>query len=128
MQTNFNRIYANCKDSAEKFTKCCICPCSYAFGEWHKEMSIDNLPKFLKWKSNVFTDPMEFIIHLKSIKEDYYHRIVMRIVQNLYSSLLAKFTTVNSISSKKIFHSVHKGSLSLPSYQNTDADYGIFEV
>ena len=105
----------NFKDSAEKFTKCCVCPCSYMFGEWHKETSIVNLPKFIKCKSNVFTDPMEFIIQLESSKEDYYHRIVMRIVQNLYSSLLAKFTTVDSTSSEKTFHSVHKGSVSLPS-------------
>ena len=128
MQTNFNQIYMNFKDSAEKFTKCCICPYSYMFGECNKQMSIDNLPQFIKCKSNVFTDPMEFIIHLESSKEDYYYRIVMRVVQNLYSSLLAKFTTVDSSSSKKTFYSVHKGSVSLPSYQNTGADYGIFEV
>ena len=125
---NYNRIYTNIKGSAETFTKCCVCPCSQIFRKWHKLMSINTLPDFKECNSSVYSDPMDFIIHLDSCKDEYYHRIIMRIVQNLYSSLLAKFTTVENKSSKKTFHSVHGGTVSLPSYQNTGAKYSIFEL
>ena len=128
IRTNYNGIYTNIKGSAETFTKCCVCPCSYMFGEWHKQKAINILPEFKECKSSVYNDPMDFIVHLESTKDDYYHRIIMRIVQNLYSSLLAKFTTVGSKSCKKTFHSIHRGTVSLPSYRQTGAKYSIFEL
>ena len=70
IQTNYNRIYTNIKGSAAMFTKCCICPCSYMSGKWHKTVSFNTLPEFKECKSSVYNDPMDFIIHLESSKED----------------------------------------------------------
>ena len=128
MQTNIDRIYTNMKNSAKNFTKHCICPCSYMLKNWHKMNLMDQLPNFKECSTGIFIEPLDFVHHLQTVKECFYHRIVMRIVQNLYSSLLAKFTTTENKNPSKTFFAVHSGTISLPSYQSTGAEYSIFEI
>ena len=109
----------NFKDSAEKFTKCCVCPCSYMFGEWHKETSIVNLPKFIKCKSNVFTEPMEFIIQLESSKEDYYHRIVHFCILTGTFFVFSFIKECKEYFSEISFHKIQKNLISCGEYNKT---------
>ena len=128
IQMNVDRINTNIKDSAKRFTKNCLCPCSNMLRNWHQAKLINQLPNFKECSTTIFDGPLDFVCHLQSNKECYYHRIVMRIVQNLYSSLLAKFTTTENKRNPKKFYAVHNGTISLPSYQNTGAEYSMFEI
>ena len=63
---------------------------------------------------------MDFITHLYHEKNEYYHRIILRLVQSTYSILSAKFQLKNSKDTnecqKPTFCLVHKGKVSLPFY------------
>ena len=65
--------------------------------------------------------------------DDYYHQIILRVVQSNYSSLLSKFklNTPNDDASTKhgvpSFSSIHKGSITLPPYVCTSCTYQSFE-
>ena len=82
------------KESYQNYSSTCLCPCSSIFANWHEKNHILTLPNFKQCDDTVFTDPTTFLKRLHSKGNDFYHRIVMRQVQNLYSSLLAKFKRV----------------------------------
>ena len=71
---------------------------------------------------------MEFVRHIQSNNGDYYHRIIMRIIQSSYSSLLAKYTLTILQKTDMSFHDIHKGAIKLPNYVNTVGGYKIFEI
>ena len=53
----------------------------------------------------------------------------MRIVQNSYSSLLAKFTLASDELSKKTsFFQKYKVDITLPSHSKTDSMYSTFDI
>ena len=85
------------------------------------------LEQFKNCKIGIFNSPMELVCHLQSDKDDYYHRIVMHIIQNYYSSLLSKFTIALDQVSKNAFYEKKK-DISLPSHLKTDSIYSTFDV
>ena len=75
---------------------------------------------------------MEFITHIYVTKDDYYHQIILRLVQSTYSVQLAKFrlkasNEVNE-TKKQTFSSAHKGKVSLSMYVCSSANYETFKV
>ena len=90
------------------------------------------MPMFRACKDKVFKNPIDFVNHLHSMSEDYYHRIIMRIVQGLYSPLLSKLKTKQNSSNKEYkkgfssFASVHKGTLKLPAHVTSNFHYNLF--
>ena len=128
VQMNVDRMYTNLKDLAVGYTKHCVCPCSHLLRNWHKVKGIDKMPVFKECSSSVFSDPMDFVHHIQNTNGDFYHRLIMRLIQSSYSSLLAKFTTDENNPTKSLFHEVHKGIVTLPDYRNTGADYTTFKV
>ena len=83
-------------------------------------------------ENKVFHGHMDFIAHLYSKKEEYYHQTILRLVQSTYSVLLAKYRLKTGDQgdeiNKKIFSSVHKGKVSLPLYLMSDVTYETFTI
>ena len=90
----------------------------------------DFLPRFLNCETDIFHDPSSFVQHLLANQCDYYHRIVLRMVQNSYSSLISKIKMssehLNSTSDQMSFGSIHRGIVSLPSYVKSTSEYDTF--
>ena len=128
IQKDTDRMYTNLKVEAKGYTKACICPCSKLLHEWHKSNFMNGYMGFNQCESLVFNDPTTFVNHIQREHNDYYHRIIMRIIQCSYSSLLAKFTMSIDTSLYKSFHRIHKGSVKLPTYMNTGANYTTFRI
>ena len=109
-----DRLFIDMKKRATGYTKC-VCPCSpHLLRKWQSSYSILELSDFKECDSYIFPDPMEFMRHVQSNNRDYYHRIVMRIIQSSYSSLLAKFNSTMLQKSDMSFHDIHKGAVQLP--------------
>ena len=106
----------------------CVCPCSYILRKWHISHSIVGLSTFKKCDSYIFQDPMDFVSHIQSNNGDYYHKIIMRIIQSLYSVLFAKYTTPIHQRVDSSFHGIHKGTVKLPNYLNNGSIYKTFQV
>ena len=75
---------------AEQYTSKCVCPCSNRFKNWYKKYHICMLPGFRECASSTFDDYTVFVEHLYNNHGDYYHRIILRVVQCSYSSLISK--------------------------------------
>ena len=88
---NSNKLFNMEKDKVQRYTTKCICPCGGLFRNWHNQSHINLLPNFKTCEDKVFYDHMEFIAHLYSKKEEYYHQTILRLVQSTYSVLLAKY-------------------------------------
>ena len=116
------------KNQAKGFTKKCVCPCSHILRKWHLSYSLSKLSTFRECNSYIFPDPMEFVRHVQSNNDDYYHRIIMRIIQLSYSSLLAKYTSNMLQKTDLSFHDIHKGAAKLAHYVNTGSIYKIFQI
>ena len=125
---NTDRMYANMKDVAEGYSKRCICLCSKLLQKWHKSNNMNGFFGFDQCESLIFDDPMELVNPIQHNNEDYYHWIIMWIIQCSYSSLLAKFRLSNNPSVEKYFHGIHKGTIRLPTYVNTGANYTMFQI
>ena len=121
-KTNSEKLFNHKKESSQKYSSTCVCPCSSCFAKWHERNQLLILPNFKQCDDTVFPDPITFLKHLHSNRNDYYHRVIMRQVQNLYSSLLAKFkilewnTNHDPTITSATFQSLHKGKLTLPLY------------
>ena len=128
-KTNSEKLFHFEKDSCQNYSSTCVCPCSSAFVNWHEKTHILSLPNFEQCDDTVFADPTTFLKHIHSKGTDFYHRIVMRQVQNLYSSLFAKFKCLDSNTNQSLnltsstFQSVHKGKITLPLYVHADSVY-----
>ena len=98
----------------QSYTTNCICPCSKLFNNWHRRESLDKLPNWRTCTSEIYQKLVGFLHHLHVTNKDYYHRIILRVVQSNYSSLLAKFRFRTSDDVKLgsdilTFSSIHKG-------------------
>ena len=130
-KSNSEKLFNIQKDSTQKYLSHCICPCSSLFKYWHQSSSLSTLPDFEHCEGSVYKNPTSFLKHLHLMRHDYYHRIVMRQVQNLYSSLIAKLkipdwnTTDSNIST---LQSIPKGQVTLPVYVFSPSKYETFTV
>ena len=117
------------KECSKKYTSTCICSCSSLFKNWQERHTLSILPRFDHCAGVVYEDPMVFHTHLHSMQHEYYHRIVMRQVQNLYSSLIAKFkisdqnTNNSHKSTSSTLQSAPKGKISLPMFVLSQSSY-----
>ena len=129
---NSQRVYMQSKESMEKYSTNCVCPCSSLFSNLHRDKNLYQLPNFVECEKKVYTNPISFIGHLHSEKDDFYHRIIMRIVQGRYSSLISKFKVTPSSENKRngkvvnSFGDVHKGIVKLPPYVKSNSVYDVF--
>ena len=118
--------------SAKRYTSKCVCPCSGRFGNWHKETHINMLPNFNACSDTLFDDHTSFVKHLYSHHNDYYHRIILRIVQSSYSTLISKMKIsskpTTEQTNKSTFSSIHQGTISLPIYSCSSSDYNTFSI
>ena len=113
-------LYNSCEKRQNKFTSKYVCPCSFILREWHKDVKFDELPKFDICHSSVFKSHNEFLDHLCSYSVNYYHRIIMRLVQSTYLVLLSnmKFpSSYQDLSESSRFGVIHKEHISLPVYK-----------
>lgn len=85
----------------DRYTTNCVYPCLTLFSDWHSDKNLNKLPNFVKCEKKVYMNPISLIEHLHSEKQDFYHRIIMRIVQGRYSSLISKFKVTPSSEDKK---------------------------
>ena len=88
IQTNKNNIFNVGKHKLQNFTKKCICPCSTVFSKWLSKLGVLNFNNFNTCDSAVFSDCALLLKHLYSSNDDYYYRVVLRIVQTNYSVLI----------------------------------------
>ena len=133
-KTNSEKLFNLKKESSQKYLSTCICPFSSLFKYWHETFSLLSLPGFAHCEGSVCKDPMTLLKHLHSMRHDYYHRIIMRQVQNLYSFLIAKLkipdwnTTPSLGSTSSTLQSIGKGKVSLPTYVFSYSTYKTFTV
>ena len=126
---NPEKIYPDSIQANRNYTRKCICPCSDMFRNSQYYQNLKRLSNYASCAKTLFCSPMDFICHLQSSKDDYYHRIVMRIVQNSYSSLLAKFKLASEkLSPNVTFFERHKMEIALPSHSQTSAKYSTFDL
>ena len=129
---NSNKLFNMEKDKVQRYTTKCICPCGGLFRNWHNQSHINLFPNFKTCEDKVFDNHMEFIAHLYSKKEEYYHQTILRLVQSTYSVLLTKYQLKMGDQgdefNKQTFSSIHKGNVTLPSYQMSDASYKTFTI
>ena len=132
VKQNKKKLHNNDRKGIDKYTSRCICPCSMLFHSWHEKTQIHKLPSFTNCGSGMFNTPESFVEHLYENQNDYYHRIILRMVQASYSSLIAKIkipTASNKIKvSNKPFSSIHEGKVSLPAYVKSTSKYETFIV
>ena len=128
---NSEKLFFNQLNTSAQFPLTCICPCSSIFRKWQKTHYLTRLPTFHPCENKVFDGPVDFVKHLHYKREDYYHRIIMRQVQHLYSSLIAKLKIPElEVVDKKTptFQSIHGGRVSLPLYVQSKSNYITFTV
>ena len=127
VKKNDDKLYGS-DTTAKGYTAKCICPCSNLFRKWHKKNHMDMLLDFTECSSDVFANYTAFVKHLYNNHDDYYHRIVLRVVQCSYSSLIAKIkiSSPSNTKSQSSFGSLHSGRVSLPPYVSSDSQYDIF--
>ena len=131
---NAEKLFSVNKESSQKYTSKCICPCSALLSDWHELQFINKLPTFHVCKSTVFNSPSTFVEHLHSMKDDYYHRIVMRQVQNLYSSLISKLKLFDWNTGHPLkrttstFKKIAKGKVTLHPHIVSGSTYDTFTV
>ena len=132
IKNNTNKLFNMEITKVDRYTTKCICPCGALFKNWHDQIHIDLLPNFKRCEKKIFQNHIDFISHLYHEKNEYYHQIILRLVQSTYSILLAKFRLKTSKETNKClkptFSSVHKGKVSLPFYVHSDANYETFTV
>jgi len=122
-------LYRSHEKGHNKYTTKCVCPCSILFQHWHNEMKFDELPKFDICQTPVFKTHEEFLDHLCSYNSNYYHRIIMRLVQSTYSVLLSKLkfpSSYQDFSGCSRFSVIHKGHISLPMYVKSSMSHNVF--
>ena len=124
---NGNKINTLHNECLTTYSSNCVCPCSRLLSKWHEKCYLNKLHTFEKCDNRVFDNPIDFVNHLHSKSGDYYHRIIMKIVQSLYSSLLAKLKTKQTTSDHlSSFASIHKGKVTLPAYVMSGSKYDLF--
>ena len=120
----------NSKKSVPLSSKC-VCPCSRLLGPRHDNNSFASLPKFHLCKSHVYKCHTGFIEHLCSFWLDYYHHILLRLVQSTYSALLSKLkipTTIEYTENTHKFGIIHRGHISLPPYIKSSSKHQVFVI
>ena len=110
-KNNSEKLFNLKKESSQKYMSTCICPCSSHFLYWHESTPLSRLPGFTHCNGSICRDPTTLLKHLHFMRHYYYHRIIMRQVQNLYSSLIAKLkipviTDVDSDKRKKFMPTI----------------------
>ena len=129
VKKNDDKLYGQDTDS-KGFTSKCICPCSNLFHNWHKMNHLDILSDFSACSSDIFNNYRELVEHLYSNHDDYYHRIILRVVQCSYSSLISKIKISSPTTTKapSSFGALHSGIVSLPPYVSSHSIYETFSV
>ena len=110
-----DKVYQTQKKSAIKFTRQCICPCSHKFDQWHINTGLNKISDFTPCKTEHFLNPYELLQHVYLNKADFYHRIILRIIQTNYSSLVVCFDMSKKGKQHIIssFQSKHDGKVTL---------------
>ena len=74
---NPEKIYPNSIEANKEYTRIYICPCSVIFEKCQYSRKLTQLSEYDSCKGCIFGSPMDFICHLLSKKDDYYHLIIM---------------------------------------------------
>ena len=130
---NAGGIYNINMHKLKGYTSKCICPCSKIFHKWHQFEHLSKLNNFQKCDKVIYLTPESFVEHLYRKKKDFYHRIILRIVQTNYSNLVAKLKISTDEIDKQnksisTFSSIHNGKVTLPSYVFTGLEYDTFVI
>ena len=131
---NSGKLFNLKKECSKNYPSTCMCPCSSLFKKWHKRNFVSGLPGFNHCDGAIYKNPTAFHRHLHSMQHEYYHRIVMRQVQNLYSALIAELkipdlNTINPLKSTlSTSSSQPKGKVSLPLYVLSQSSYETITV
>ena len=83
------------------YTKKCICPCSSRFFNWHSQEGYVSFQGFNSCDDKIFVDVKTFLHRQHSGQGDFYHQIVLQIVQSYYSSILAKIKIFKTLTSEE---------------------------
>jgi len=128
---NPRKIYVNEKNRL-KYTSKCICPCSIIFQKWHREENVDALHQFTPCRDQIFENERVFIEHLHQFQEDFYHRIILRVVQSNYSSIIAKIKILKNMKENRELTTTGGtncyGKIVIPKHVYTGARYKSFVV
>lgn len=127
---NARKIYVVTRENG--YSKKCICPCSSVFHKWHLKQGIDQYQGFRSCNATIYHDTKSFLQHLHYNQADFYHQIVLRIVQSYYSSILAKIKIFKSLKNDTVLmKSIRRsclGIITLPKNIQTNATYESFTV
>ena len=89
---------------------------------------IIKMSQFKQYESPIFTNNNSFVKHIYSRQVCYYHRIVMRIIQNTYSPLISKLQIKDDRKKDKqtTFSLTHDIKVKLPPYITTKYEYQLY--
>lgn len=102
IKKNSGHIFSSEKTKVNTYLMKWICPCSTIFNKWQMKHNINTLPGFCQCENKIFSDPKSIISHLYSNDQDFYHWILLRIVQTNYSSIIGKIRMKCSRKVKKL--------------------------
>lgn len=90
---------------------------------------MNTLPGFCQCEATIYRDPKSFVKHLYSSNQDFFHRILLRIVQTNYSSILSKIRMQCCKTDNKTinFGKIHKGHIVLPQKAEQTLRYETFQ-
>ena len=130
LSMNFNKDYSMNLTDIQRYTNNCVCPCSAIFNKWHQKKGIHEMSQFEQCDSPIFTDITSFVKHVYLTQDCYYHRIVMRIIQNVYSPLICKLHIKNDMKETKQtkFSITHDIKVKLPPYLESKCDYQSYRL
>ena len=116
IKQNSGNIFSTEKGNIGSYATKCVCPCSRILNKWQIKHNLNTLPGFCQCKAYIYEDPKSFVKHLYSSKRDFFHLILLQIVQTNYSSILSKIRMQCCKNDDKNinFGKIHKGHILLP--------------
>ena len=125
MSKNYNKDYSTNLTNIETYSNNCVCPCSSIFNKWYQAKGIIKMIQFKQCESPIFMNTNSFVKHVYSRQDCYYHRIVMRIIQNTYSPLISKLQIRDDLKKDKrpSFSLTHDIQVKLPPYITSKYEY-----
>lgn len=129
IKKNSGNIFSTEKGNVGSYSMKCVCPCSRILNEWQIKHNLNTLPGFCQCEATIYPDPKSFVKHLYSSNQDFFHRILLRIVQTNYSSILSKIRMQCCKTDNKTinFGKIHKGHIVLPQKAEQTLRYETFQ-